>query len=260
MKIHQIRNATILVDFGDIRLLVDPMFMDKNTLPPLRIFKHRARNPAVALPANAHAAFESATHCLITHFQKGHFDHLDRVAAKWLRSRSLPVICTPRDSQVLARKGLNTQPLHGDHALVQNFFGGTIQTIPCTHGRGFAGLLMEHGVGYYIRMPKAPSLLLTGDTVLTPDLEAFLRVHQPDVVVAPAGGARFDLGREIIMNAQDMVALAQLTPGTVIANHIGAISHCPVTRGDVLQAAEQAGMSDRILAPADGTTLTFEVP
>lgn len=257
MRIHQIRNATILVDFGEMRLLVDPMFADRHAVPPLRLFRYRGRNPAVPLPENAWPLLESATHCLITHFQKGHFDHLDRAAAKWLRSRDLPVVCTPRDAEVLAKKGLRTRPLQHDHAQAHSFFDGTIRTTPCRHGRGLVGMLMEHGVGYFIQMPGEPSLLLTGDTILTPDLEHFLETHRPDVVVAPAGGARFDVGGEIIMNAQDMVALARRTSGTIVANHIGAISHCPVTRADVLRAATLAGMAGRILAPADGTSLTF---
>lgn len=257
MKIHQVRNATILVNFGKVRLLVDPMFMGRHTLPPLRLFKHRGRNPAVALPKNADELFESATHCLITHFQKGHFDHLDQAAVKWLRSRSLPVICTPRDAEVLAKKGLNVRPLEHDIAKAQDFLGGTIQTTRCKHGRGLVGLFMEHGVGYFIQMPGEPSLLLTGDTILTSELKSFLRMHQPDVVVAPAGGARFDVGAKIIMDAQDMVELAGLTSGTIVANHIGAISHCPVTRADVSRAAEHTGMQKRIIAPADGMCLTF---
>ena len=107
-------------------------------------------------------------------------------------------------------------------------------------------------------MPGEPSLLLTGDTILTPELKAFVRIQQPDVIVAPAGGARFDVGGEIIMNANDMVELAGLMPGTIVANHIGAISHCPVKHADVERLARQAGLERRILAPADGTSVTFD--
>ncbi|WP_300064516.1 hypothetical protein [uncultured Roseobacter sp.] len=59
------------------------------------------------------------------------------------------------------------------------------------------------------------------------------------------------------MNANDMVELARLTPGRIIANHLGAISHCTVTREDVEQRVLQAGLQHRIYAPADGETLEF---
>ncbi len=257
MKIHQIRNATLLVDFGRVRLIVDPMLADRHAVPALRLFKYRGRNPAVSLPQGAYDVMDTATHGLITHFRKGHFDHLDRAGRRWLRARDLPVLCTPRDAEVLSGIGLRTMPIRRDHGTRQSFFDGTVQTTPCTHGRGLVGKLMEHGVGYFIQMPGEPTLLLTGDTILTPELRSFVGSHRPDVIVAPAGGARFDIGGEVIMNAQDMIELAKLTPGTVIANHIGAISHCPVTRSDVMRAASKAGIAGRVLAPADGECLTF---
>ena len=51
----------------------------------------RLRNPMVELPAAADAALADVTHCLITHCQKGHFDHLDRAGKHWLRERQVPV-------------------------------------------------------------------------------------------------------------------------------------------------------------------------
>ncbi|WP_256667310.1 MBL fold metallo-hydrolase [Pseudomonas sp. ANT_J28] len=95
MKIRQIRNATIILEFGLTRILVDPMLAPKGALPPLRLFGARLRNPLVDLPESTANALESVTHCLITHCQKGHFDHLDRAATRWLREKQIPVICTP---------------------------------------------------------------------------------------------------------------------------------------------------------------------
>ena len=60
------------------------------------------------------------------------------------------------------------------------------------------------------------------------------------------------------MNAEDVCALGQLTKGTVIANHLEAISHCPVSRSDILAVAQAAGLGDRIIAPIDGEMLIFE--
>src|SRR3712207_1589867 len=78
MKITQLRNATAVVDIGPYRILVDPMLAPKGALPPLKLFDRRERNPVVDLPPVADALLASVTHCLITHCQKGHFDHLDR--------------------------------------------------------------------------------------------------------------------------------------------------------------------------------------
>ncbi|RON09282.1 Zn-dependent hydrolase [Pseudomonas brassicacearum] len=260
MKIHQLRNATIIVELGPHRILIDPMLARKHALPPLRIFSARDRNPLVELPGSAITALESVTHCLITHCQKGHFDHLDRAAKKWLRETRIPVICTPHDAAHLAEHDLNVQSLPTNHEQPSAFLGGQIRTVRCTHGRGLVGKMMEHGVGYLIEMPGEPSLYLTGDTLLTPAVQAFVALHNPDVSVVPAGGARFDLGGDIIMGIDEVLAFTRQSSGTVVANHLEALSHCPVTRQSLASAARQAGIESRLLIPNDGDLLEFQIP
>ncbi len=256
MQITQLRNATLIVHVGHRHILVDPMLAPKGALPPLRLLDgRRLRNPVVDLPVPVEAALKQVTHCLITHCQKGHFDHLDGHGKQWLRATQTPVICTPHDAAYLRQRGLNVQALPDDHATPGPFFEGRIRTVRCTHGEGLVGRFMEHGVGYLIEMPGEPSLYLAGDTVLTPQIRDFVATHQPGVSVIPAGGARFDVGQDIIMGLDDALAFTRLSTGTVVANHLEAISHCPVTRKDLLAAAKAAGVGQRLRAPHDGETL-----
>jgi L-ascorbate metabolism protein UlaG (beta-lactamase superfamily) len=256
MRITQLRNATVIVHIGDRHILVDPMLAPQGALPPLRLLDgKRLRNPTVDLPDGTDAALTQVTHCLITHCQKGHFDHLDGYGKKWLRETQMPVICTPHDAEHLRKRGLNVHPLAGGHDQPQPFFEGRIRTVRCTHGEGVVGRMMEHGVGYLIEMPGEPSLYLAGDTILTARVRDFVRQHQPAFSVVPAGGARFDIGGDIIMGVDDVIAFTELSTGTVIANHLEAISHCPVTRTALVAAARQAGIGNRLVVPADGQTL-----
>lgn len=255
MKIQQIRNATLILELGDKRILVDPMLADRGTLPSLRLLSSRQRNPTVELPASAEQALAGVTHCLITHCQKGHFDHLDRAAIRWLRTRNIPVICTPHDAPYLARRGLNVQPLAEGHSDPVAFLDGQIRTVRCTHGGGLVGRMMEHGVGYLIEYPDEPSVYLAGDTILTPTIREFVLRHQPQVSVVPAGGARFDVGGDIIMGLSEVLEFTAFSEGKVIANHLEAINHCPVTRQELRQAAFDRGLADKLLIPADGQCL-----
>lgn len=259
MKITQLRNATAIIDIGGHRILVDPMLAPKGALPPLKFLGQRDRNPVADLPPEADAALDTVTHCLITHCQKGHFDHLDRAGKHWLRSRQIPVICTPHDAEHLRQRGLNVVPLPENHVEPQPFLGGRIRTVACRHGKGMVGLLMEHGVGYFIEMPGEPSLYLSGDTILTPEVLAFIARHQPDIALIPAGGARFDIGHEIIMGTAEVIALTQALKGIAVANHLEALSHCPVRRTELKKAAMHAGVEGRLRIPADGETLEFAV-
>ena len=53
MRIHFVRNATMVIEIGAESILVDPMLGPKGSLPPFALFRHRARrNPTVELPPN----------------------------------------------------------------------------------------------------------------------------------------------------------------------------------------------------------------
>ena len=260
MNIHQLRSATLLLELGPYRVLVDPMLAPRHAHPSFRMFAGRQRNPTVELPESAGPALESVTHCLITHCQKGHFDHLDRPAIHWLREKQIPVICTPHDAGYLAKRGLNVQSLPRDHEQPSPFLNGSIRTVGCTHGRGLIGALMEHGVGYLIELPGEPSLYLAGDTILSATVRQFVLRHQPGVSVVPAGGACFDVGGEIIMGIEEVIELTHLVHGRVVANHLEALCHCPVTRAALAGAARKDGVEDRLLIPADGETLSLSHP
>ena len=156
----------------------------------------------------------------------------------------------------LAQRGLQVLPLAGPgrQPLV---LGGHITPIPCVHGTGWVGRLMEHGHGYLLELPGEPSVYLAGDTMLTPTVRDCLARLQPEVAVLPAGGARFDVGAEILMDAADMAEAARLTPGALVVNHLEALDHCPTTRAAVRQLAVDGGWADRLWVPEDGESRSF---
>jgi L-ascorbate metabolism protein UlaG (beta-lactamase superfamily) len=263
MKITTLRNATLLLEWETgsepVALLVDPMLVARGTLPRLRFAGGAgSRNPLIDLPLAAPKLLERTTHALITHCQRGHFDHLDSAGRRFLRERATPVFCAPGDASWLAQRGLAIVPIPA--AGRQPFFGGHITPVPCVHGRGWIGRLMAHGFGWFLELPLEPSVYIAGDTVLTDEVVRFLSDNKPDVAILPAGGARFDLGSEILMDARDVCAAARLTDGVVIANHLEALDHCPVTRACVRQLANADGLGARVRAPEDGETVRYELP
>jgi len=263
MRITTLRNATLMLEWtaGDesVALLVDPMLAGRGALPRLRFGGGSgSRNPLVDLPRGAGELLARTTHALITHCRRGHFDHLDSAGRRFLRERATPVFCTPDDATWLEQRGLATARLASDGR--QAFLGGHITAIPCVHGRGWIGRLMAHGVGWFIELPGEPSVYIAGDTLLTDDVIRVLSECRPDVAILPAGGARFDLGSEILMDANDVCAAARLTEGIVIVNHLEALDHCPVTRECVRQTASATGLGRRLLVPEDGEEIRYELP
>jgi L-ascorbate metabolism protein UlaG (beta-lactamase superfamily) len=260
MKITQIRNATILIEImvegKEQGILVDPMFAPKGAIPSLKYAtKSRRRNPLVELPSNMDEVKTRITCCLITHCQKGHFDHLDRAATKWLRENNIPVYCSTQDSAFLRKKGLEVHDL--DPSIDNRFLSGSIELIPCLHGEGFIGKMMAHGYGYHIQLRDEPSLYVTGDTILTKDIEAFVTRAQSDTIVIPTGGANFDVGGEIIMGLPEAIEMGDLANGQVIANHLEALDHCPVTRKSIQSEIRVRGWEHRFFVPDDGECISI---
>lgn len=257
MKITQLRNATVVLSYGELRILVDPMLAAQGALPSLKwLTGRRRRNPLVELPPQAGPVLDTVTHALITHCQRGHFDHLDRPGKRWLRERQIPVLCMPGDAGYLAQRGLLVQPLepHGPTP----FARGSITPVKCLHGEGWIGRFMEHGHGYFIEQAGEPSLYIAGDTVLTDDVARCVTERRPDVSIVPAGGAAMDLGSELIMDADQALRLAALGSGHFVANHLEALDHCPTSRADLLAEARRRGLASRVSVPADGEALVFE--
>lgn len=254
MKFTQLRNATVVLEIGDQCILIDPMLAPKGAIPSLRYLRNkRLRNPLVDLPDDSDEILSRVTCALITHCQKGHFDHLDRRGTKFLRERNIPVYCSSEDADYLNKRGLKVIEL--DTSGSNPFLGGSIQLIPCLHGKGLVGKLMAHGHGFFITIPDEPSIYLSGDTILTDAIRSFIAEHQPEYVVIPAGGAQFDLGGEIIIGLEEALEVGQISTGKVIANHLEALDHCPTKRSSLRENIKTRNWDNRFFIPEDGESL-----
>jgi L-ascorbate metabolism protein UlaG (beta-lactamase superfamily) len=230
------------------------MFAPKGAIPSLKYMtKQRRKNPLVELPEISKELLSKVTHCLITHCQKGHFDHLDRAGSKWLKENNIPVFCSLQDAKFISNKGINVSIL--DENVKNDFLNGSIDLIPCLHGKGLIGKLMAHGFGYYIQLKNEPSLYITGDTRLTSEISGFIMDKQPENIVLPAGGARFDLGDDIIMDIEEALKVAEISKGNIIANHLEALDHCPVTRSDLNKSVKIQNLEKRFFIPQDGESI-----
>ena len=264
MKIHQVRNATLVVEAAGRRILVDPMLGRAKSLPPFAFLKFSPRwNPLVELPSHTDRLLESLDACLITHSQAyhlrplQHMDHLDPAGEKFLRERSLPVACPEKDAGYLKRYGLSPEWECPPWTEI-SFLGGTLKAVPAVHGYGWIHRLMANGVGFVLRLPQEPSLYISGDTVLAEDVRRVLIEERPDIAVVAAGRAQLDIGKPLLMDLDDILEFAQLSPGIVIANHLEALNHCPVSREDLRKELEARELSNKVLIPGDGECLDFE--
>jgi L-ascorbate metabolism protein UlaG (beta-lactamase superfamily) len=153
----------------------------------------------------------------------------------------------------LRRAGIDAHPVSPHQTI--GLFGGELTSVPALHGRGLVGRMMGPGIGFFLRLPGEPSLYLSGDTVLTDDVRAVLERERPDIAVLHAGGAQLDIGSPILMTLEEQLEFVRLAPGRVLAVHLEALDHCPITRATLKDALQEAGALDYVDIPADGQTI-----
>lgn len=253
MKIHQIRNATVVIEAAGQRILVDPMLGPVGSLTPYSFIRFRARrNPLIELPPNTDALMRGITAGLITHTHFGmDCDHLDAVGAKALAG--VPVYCHAPDEAGLRKRGLETVALQIGRE--SPFPGGTITPVAASHGGCVMSKVMGPGAGYVLRLTGEPSLYLTGDTILTPEVRAVLADMRPDVCLLPCGSAQLDVGGPVLMPTDEILEFVSLAPGRVICNHLEALNHCPTTRDMLRSLLREAGLDVKVTIPADGSVV-----
>jgi len=254
MKLHHLRNATLVIETETDVILVDPMLGKRKTIPPFTIFRFSPhRNPLVSLPKNSREILSKVTHCLITHL---HPDHIDKAGEVFLRRKSIPVICNIKDEKELTKRGLNIiQTL--TYWEQQDFLGGRITGIPAIHGYGFIARLMGNVMGFYIELPNQKSVYVSSDTVFTKHVEKVLVEFKPDIATVACGTAQLDIGQPLLMRMNDILKFAALAPGRVFANHLEALNHCPTTREQLKRALADNDLLSKTAIPSDGTFVEY---
>jgi L-ascorbate metabolism protein UlaG (beta-lactamase superfamily) len=246
MQLQLVRSATLRIDYAGHNLLIDPMLSVRNAIRPMGDAPER--NPIVELPFPTEQVLDGVTTVICSHLHPDHWDD----AATGLIPRSLPLICQPADTERFVAIGFEPTTLESPTRV------GHMQISPTggIHGSGDVAEKMGSVMGLVLRADGEPTVYWVGDTVLCDEVREVISKEQPDVVITHSGGARYG-GVTILMDIDETIEVAQLAPdATVVAVHLEAVAHAPVTRSGLRAAADAAGIgSDRLLIPADGETI-----
>ena len=235
MRLTLVRNATVLLELGGRRILVDPMLDDVGARPPIEGTRNQVPNPTAPLPFPAEDVVADLDAVIVTH---RHRDHLD-TRGEELMPRDVPVFCQPEDGDALRELGFDARAI--DDAL--EWDGMRISRTPGRHGSGRIAELLAPVSGFVL-----DDLYLAGDTVWYEAVEETIERHRPRVAVVNAGGAEFDEGGLIVMGVDDVREVVARVP-TVVAVHLEALNHCFLTRAALAAAVPE------VVIPRDGETV-----
>lgn len=249
MELQLIRNATMRLRYHGCLLLLDPFLAAKHTL---RSFAGISPNPTVDLPMMPAEVIADVEAVVVSHL---HSDHFDEVAQNML-PKDLPLFCQPGDEGKIEAKGFTAVQPIADSLTWQ---GINITCTPAQHGTGQWAERMGHVSGFIFRAEDEPSIYWAGDTIWYEAVADVIQQEQPDIIITHSAGAHFGDNSIIVMDIEQTLTVCQTAPqATVIAIHLEALDHCPVTRADLRRQATASGITAKQLhIPANGEKLSL---
>lgn len=255
MKIQQIRNATILIEFGGKKILVDPMFSDKGALPtttiPAKTWSFK-RNPLCDLPISKAEIVRDLDFVFLSHL---HFDHWDN-AAKDALPKGIKIFVQDQADQLKIEKlGFTNVEILTENS---SFDEIKLSRTKAQHGKGFMLRLAGFVCGLVLKHPTEKTLYLAADTVWYQGVQEALNRHKPEVVVVNGGDNQFFFGGQLIMNKKDIYEVQKTVPNAnIFVSHMEGVNHNTLTRKDLKEYLAEKGITDKVNVPEDGQSYIF---
>lgn len=252
MKIRLLRNATLILEIGTYKFLVDPMLGDKDSMPPIEMASNNIRIPMVNLPIShqeLHNLVNEVDAIIITHT---HRDHWDQAAQEMIPKNKL-LIGQPEDEAKFREQGFsNVQTIKTSFTRKDI----AIHRTSGQHGTGEIGKMMAPVSGFVFEY-QDQKLYIAGDTIWCPEVQEAIDKHQPNHIIVNGGAVQFIQGEPITMTTGDIAAVLDYTPtATVTVVHLDTINHCYQTRAIIRQAFENKMNASRLMIPEDGEWIT----
>ena len=248
-----VRNATLLLEYGGKKILVDPMLSSKGAIESWAGIQ---RNPTVDLKMPVNEIVKDLDLVLVTHT---HDDHFDKAASKIL-DKSIELINQPADKGFFEKEGFTNSTVLDDNKL---WNGINIHRIESQHGTGEVLKMMGKTSGFVLKAKNQPTIYIVGDAIWTEDIKKNIKKFKPDYIIVNSGGALIK-GYEntpIIMDeVQTMALISESGKAKVIAVHMDALDHCRTTRSSLSQKAAEFNIgTDKLIIPQDGEVITLSL-
>lgn len=252
MKIHQIRNATIIVEYGGKRFLIDPMLAQKGTYPPFpNSSRQDQNNPIVELPTSIDKIVQNIDAVIVTHL---HLDHWDDAAKETLPKGMKIFAQNEEDATDIQNAGFHNVEVLQEDTVFEN-----IELIKTKgeHGRGEILKRTGQVCGVVFKHATEKTLYVAGDTVWYEAVQEVIETHEPDIIVVNAGDNQFLQGGSLVMGKEDIYEVYKAAPNAkIISVHMEAVNHWMLSREELKQFTKEKCISN-VFVPGDGESYSF---
>ncbi|MCM3390466.1 MBL fold metallo-hydrolase (plasmid) [Ureibacillus chungkukjangi] len=253
MNIHQIRNATIVLEYAGKKFLIDPMLAEKGAYPPFpNSPRQDQNNPLVNLPTSINNIIKGIDAVIVTHL---HSDHWDEAAIKALPKDIKLFSQNEDDATEIRNAGFqNVEVLQEDTV----FEGIQLIKTKGEHGRGEILKLAGLVCGVVFKHSEEKTLYVAGDTVWYNAVQEVINTHKPEIIVVNAGDNQFFEGGSLVMNKDDVYEVYKSAPNAkIITVHMEAVNHWVLSREELKSFINEKGIEANVLVPNDGESYSF---
>lgn len=253
MNIQLIRNATIVVEYGGKKILIDPMLANKGAYPPFpNSPRQEENNPLVGLPTSIDSIMNDIDAVIVTHL---HYDHWDEAAKKALPKDIKLFAQNDADATEIQNAGFkNVEVLQEDTV----FEGIQLIKTKGEHGRGEILKVAGQVCGVVFKHFNEKTLYVAGDTVWYDAVQEVIHSHKPEIIVVNAGDNQFFEGGSLVMGKEDVFEVYNAAPNAkIIAVHMEAVNHWSLSREELKNFTNEKGIASNVLIPTDGKSYSF---
>ena len=264
MKIKQIRNATLRIEYGGKNFLIDPWligtearfrFIDIPGMPfhtpdPM---KEHIPMPLYELPEPVEKVLENVSYYLVTHIHPDHIDIGANGTLGELLDKNVPLLAqNEQEAAAFRHSGFcQVTPLDDKPFATSNV---TLTKVCARHGTVNP---CGDACGIVFQSPGEKTLYLAGDTIWYDGVQDNLQKYRPDVVILNACAAETVENGRLIMNDEDVSCVAKALPtAKLVISHMDNVAHATITRHSMRGLLAQRGVTNYIM-PEDGETITF---
>ena len=252
MKLHQIRNATIILEYAGKRFLIDPMFAPKGEYN-LMSEEPWPYNP---LPIPPKDIIKNIDAVIITHL---HTDHFDKYAQEILPKGIKIFVQDVFDKNALEKEHFNNIEMLKYEGF--EFDGIKLYKTNCMHGERehaehvfLANGMRYESMGVIFKSEAEPVLYLVGDTIWYEGVKYAIDTYKPQYIILNSAGAKAG-NTPILMGIEDIKTIHEYYPeGKLISSHMDSVGNSLLTRADV----RNSEVKDYIYTPADGEIMFLE--
>lgn len=257
MNIQQIRNATLTVEYGGQKFLVDPMLSKKGEFDPFLPAERDDRNPIVELPMPVKEILDGVDAVIITHTHEDHFDQ----AAKDQLPKDIKMFMQDEQDAKLAKESGFTNVEVMEEEVGIDFNGVELTEVDGRHGYGETAKLMGNVMGIVFEHPEEKTVYLAGDTVWYDKVQENIDTYKPEVILLNGGENQFTEGgptRPLIMGKEDIYKVYKAAPeADIIVSHMEAVNHWGLSRKELKNFINEKGIESNVLVPDDGESYSF---